>query len=785
MAETMHEILQSAAKTENTPELQLYWEKRFRDLVEKGFFKISEKTISLLNNQAAVGKPATPFGDIVLSKHLDQNNSLDELSLQATVETSVRLLDSLLEIINFTEEAKNIVTQYRKIGLGLADFKEYIDLRNTTSELDEIDYIGSLISSSSYRASETLAEEKGVCMNWNKIEHHLRPKSFEYWYDVETGEVRSGLEMSEDYDLETVVNSRFVIVPRRNSNILLFPTDLEWQIWSDRDESAPKTEISKQGSEIQSIFNGVLDEKLMESKPTDSVNFAGSESKIEQIKEEKDDENPFATLSTNNSEEAENIYGDADDQLDSQVDLDELEDELEDEPETEASNDEFENLQNSVFETEEVEETEGDDTEMDLADTDANLATDQKENATNNFIPNQTEIKNMTESQNTEPLFQIGELVQVKNPDKAEFSKVYQVIDIIFNDQDKTTHYKLTGSAYEVDENVWQEEDLSPVELTDILDKINTPQTQEPIIEIKETVVQHVHSVIFNQNNEILVEQTEQGYTLPGGLLPKNTRPEDAIEELLFEKYGVSGKTTYEIGTAITNSFDEDPSLLHLGYVVEAKVEEMSELSWVKEDDLIKSGNYSSVLLSKLHSQKLYFNSTSDNIEKDQAEPIIAINNQINYNLKNNMSKYLLKLEQVVKTSGFGKIRASLQYNSKGIKLMVVDTETITPELSSVLNTMLNLINFTLEKQMRPEDVAKQIETQAKSGESMPINELMEVLSEVLKDAPATIEEINSSIIIDNFSEEMSKAIESVSKAKTTGNSSSNNSKGFFGQFGS
>lgn len=238
------DIINKIANLEITTELASYWKKRYENIFASDLFLLSEKTKNiLLDDKTKVEKPITPFGDILISRHLDKNILIDELLLQSTIETIVRFLDASLDQINFTPEAKQIVDQYRKIGVGIADFEEYLELKKESAEINEIDYLGNFISTNCYRASETLAEEKGTCEQWESIYKHLRPKPFEYWIHQETKEIKSGLELSETLNQELIKNSKYEIIPRRNSHILIFPVDLEWQIWNDRDETAPETKI--------------------------------------------------------------------------------------------------------------------------------------------------------------------------------------------------------------------------------------------------------------------------------------------------------------------------------------------------------------------------------------------------------------------------------------------------------------------------------------------------------------------------------------------------------------
>jgi hypothetical protein len=254
MTET--ELAKIITKNESTVELGQYWAKRYEKFLADKFFVVSDKTLSLVNSQSEITSPATPFGHIDLTKFVSKNRAVDEIALQNTIETAVRFLDSTLDSIPFTNEASNIINQFRKIGVGVMSFDKYLEMRGSSSEIDEIDYIGNLISSSSYRASEALGEEKGLCQKWDSVKMLLKPKVFEYWFNTNTGEIKNGLDISEEFAADSITTSHFEIIPRRNTNILLYPSDLEWQIWSDRDELVSKedkiTSFKKESQAAQS-----------------------------------------------------------------------------------------------------------------------------------------------------------------------------------------------------------------------------------------------------------------------------------------------------------------------------------------------------------------------------------------------------------------------------------------------------------------------------------------------------------------------------------------------------
>ena len=246
------ELINLVASSERTPQLAEYWTKRYKKFLDERLFVVSDKTKNLLLQKEVVSSPTTPFGHIDLLRFVNKNKGVEEVALQNSIETAVRFLDSCIDTIDFGDDARKIVIEFRKIGLGVIGFEEYLIAKNATSKEDEINYIGNIISGSAYRASEALAEEKGVCGKWNSIKIELRPKSFEFWYDTINGDIKNGLELMEDFDTMNIGESNFEIIPRRNSNILLYPVDSSWQLWSDREDSSiPK--FKKETAEIAMI----------------------------------------------------------------------------------------------------------------------------------------------------------------------------------------------------------------------------------------------------------------------------------------------------------------------------------------------------------------------------------------------------------------------------------------------------------------------------------------------------------------------------------------------------
>ena len=97
-------FIQAAAKTENTPQLQSFWQKKYQDLFQKNYFTLNSKTLELLEENL-ISRPATPFGDLVLTNHLEAGE-IDESMVQENIETAIRFLDALLDVAKFDQKAK-------------------------------------------------------------------------------------------------------------------------------------------------------------------------------------------------------------------------------------------------------------------------------------------------------------------------------------------------------------------------------------------------------------------------------------------------------------------------------------------------------------------------------------------------------------------------------------------------------------------------------------------------------------------------------------------------------
>ncbi len=282
-------IIELASSSEPTPELKSYWQKRYELLLNAQVFHLSAKTIQTFSDASIVSTPVTPFGEVDLINHLDQNGMFDEMKLQITIEYAVRLLDSLIISSKFTPEVFETLNFYRKIGVGIKSFSEYLKIRPHSSEADQIDYIGGLVSNFVYRESENLATEKGVSGWWDKTRKALKPKQFEQWINTDTNEIKTALDLNETFDSQSIIQTDWQVQPRRNSHLLILPPETDWQIWADRNEVIKNPIVQKA---VEPVTETKIKEPAIKESPVE-LPVAPETADIQVKEEELTSENPY------------------------------------------------------------------------------------------------------------------------------------------------------------------------------------------------------------------------------------------------------------------------------------------------------------------------------------------------------------------------------------------------------------------------------------------------------------------------------------------------------------
>jgi Ribonucleotide reductase, barrel domain len=239
------------ARTEQTPELVDFWLSRYNHFLAPNYFTLREKTQDVLTNQETVGL-FTPTAEINISACLNDLKQIDTEVLQNVIYIAVRFLDASLDVILFDEKSKSVIEQYRKIGLGLTGLETYLGEQDNGKRQSYIDVLGEQFSKLVYRASESLAEEKSAYLAFAGDKKNLKSKSFERWINKETDEIQDGHTLSKTQTQEGVINSKWELIPRRNSNLLALPNATAWAQWSDREI---KVEIETKEVDLPSKVN--------------------------------------------------------------------------------------------------------------------------------------------------------------------------------------------------------------------------------------------------------------------------------------------------------------------------------------------------------------------------------------------------------------------------------------------------------------------------------------------------------------------------------------------------
>lgn len=164
---------------------------------------------------------ACNLGSLVLTKFVQDVGEgeleIDWKDLGETVNIAVRFLDNVLDVSEFATPAQqeNVTNVFRQLGLGIMGWADYLKMAripyDSQAHLNAIDTWGAEISIRAYKASESLAKEKGACGVWEKIKDVRTGNFFECW-KTEKGFFYSGKD--------SIARSDVTQIERRNSTVL-------------------------------------------------------------------------------------------------------------------------------------------------------------------------------------------------------------------------------------------------------------------------------------------------------------------------------------------------------------------------------------------------------------------------------------------------------------------------------------------------------------------------------------------------------------------------------------
>jgi hypothetical protein len=234
LSEKLLSLTKRISTLENTQEEQIKWQSAYLEIFEKGFFVMNRDNLEKLVNANVVDSPLTTYGEISLIKHIKRVN-IDYKQLAKTTEIAVRFLDGCLDVINFSSEARDKINQFRKIGLGVADFDAYC-IQSNQEQNKAIYPIAETIAKSAYRASESLGIDRGPIANLELSKSYNKGKIFSHWLRQDAEDLLNGYELKKLAQEDKIDINQYTQVPRRNSHILLFPNQEIWFPFTDRVE---------------------------------------------------------------------------------------------------------------------------------------------------------------------------------------------------------------------------------------------------------------------------------------------------------------------------------------------------------------------------------------------------------------------------------------------------------------------------------------------------------------------------------------------------------------------
>jgi hypothetical protein len=217
-------IINPLVREENTAELAKYWAKKYEYIFEQNYAKLTENTEEIITQKSIA--TYIPSAKINIQNHLKNDKTINEDLLINTIEVMIRLLDSIVSFL--AEQGFDDVLQYRNISLELDGVEQFQAMEG------DVEYLAGLIGETAYRASEFIADEKGLFEGYKDVKNTIRKNTFDSWLQVD-GSIRS-VDFNEKEIEKLKVNHDLTLVQRRNYNLLNFKNIVSMQQWSDEYE---------------------------------------------------------------------------------------------------------------------------------------------------------------------------------------------------------------------------------------------------------------------------------------------------------------------------------------------------------------------------------------------------------------------------------------------------------------------------------------------------------------------------------------------------------------------
>jgi hypothetical protein len=109
------------------------------------------------------------------------------------------------------------------------------------------------------------------------------------------------------------------------------------------------------------------------------------------------------------------------------------------------------------------------------------------------------------------------------------------------------------------------------------------------------------------------------------------------------------------------------------------------------------------------------------------------------------MSKYTIKLEQLLSSEQFGDIAITIQYDAKGPKIVSIQGDQLTDQILLQVEPFFNMYNFCLTKGIAPAEISDHF----MSSKSSQANKLLSLILNEIKSAPNSIQTIQAEDVLE------------------------------------
>jgi hypothetical protein len=231
---TYDTVLKEVSQSEVTRELAAFWQQKYEEILASGCVELVPESFDIERKDNV---DIVPHARIVLCAHMSSSGSIDEDELMLTVERTVRLLDSMVSFC-IDEMGDMSLHAKRNIAISIADIDEYLHKTHAINAEETVLHAASIVGNSAYRASEYLADEKGIFGLYEELPPQEVYSRFATLLSADGKEILQ----QENHTQETYRPGK--AKPRRNMNIVDFTSQYasQWSDYTGRKQEAGATQ---------------------------------------------------------------------------------------------------------------------------------------------------------------------------------------------------------------------------------------------------------------------------------------------------------------------------------------------------------------------------------------------------------------------------------------------------------------------------------------------------------------------------------------------------------------